>query len=52
MFEKFQKFAAKYSDVGGKRSAAMYGMMGDLQASGNLDEMILEFLDKLMSGEE
>lgn len=52
MFEKFQKFAAKYSDVGGKRSAAMYGMMGDLQASGNLDEMILEFLDKLMSDEE
>jgi len=49
LFEKFQKFAAKYSDVGGKRSAAMYGMMGDLQASGNLDEMILEFLDKLMS---
>ncbi len=48
LFEKFQKFAAKYSDVGGKRSAAMYGMMGDLQASGNLDEMILEFLDKLM----
>lgn len=51
LFEKFQKFAAKYSDVGGKRSAAMYGMMGDLQASGNLDEMILEFLDKLMSDE-
>jgi glutamate/tyrosine decarboxylase-like PLP-dependent enzyme len=50
-FEKFQQFAAKYSDVGGKRSAAMYGMMGDLQASGNLDEMILEFLDKLMSDE-
>jgi sphinganine-1-phosphate aldolase len=50
-FEKFQKFAAKYSEVGGKRSAAMYGMMGDLQASGNLDEMILEFLDKLMSEE-
>ncbi len=49
MFEKFQQYAAKYSDVGGKRSAAMYGMMGDLQASGNLDEMILEFLDKLMS---
>jgi len=50
-FEKFQKLAAKYSDVGGKRSAAMYGMMGDLQASGNLDEMILDFLDKLMSEE-
>lgn len=51
MFEKFQHYAAKYADVGGKRSAAMYGMMGDLQASGNLDEMILEFLDKLMSEE-
>lgn len=50
-FEKFQKLAAKYSDVGGKRSAAMYGMMGELQASGNLDEMILDFLDKLMSEE-
>ncbi len=28
---RFQSFASKHSKVGGKRSAAMYGMMGELQ---------------------
>ncbi|MEM8909213.1 MAG: hypothetical protein AAGD05_15310, partial [Bacteroidota bacterium] len=45
---RFQKFAAKHSAVGGKRSAAMYGMMGELKADGNLEEMVKTFLDKLM----
>jgi len=48
LFEKFKTFAAKNSSVGGKRSAAMYGMMGELQATGDLDEMIKEFLHKLL----
>lgn len=48
LFEKFKSFAAKHSSVGGKRSAAMYGMMGELQTTGDLDEMIKEFLHKLL----
>ena len=44
---RFQSFASKHSKVGGKRSAAMYGMMGELQDTGNLDEMVIDFLDKL-----
>lgn len=48
LFEKFQQFAAKNSEVGGKRSAAMYGMIGELQGKGDLDDMIKEFLDKMM----
>ncbi len=48
LFERFQSFAAKNAKVGGKRSAAMYGMMGELQGSGNLDDLIREFLDQLM----
>ena len=51
LFEKFQQFAAKHSEVGGKRSAAMYGMIGELQGKGDLDEMIKEFLDKMMKNE-
>lgn len=46
-FGKFQKLAVKKSDVSTTRSAALYGMIGDLQGSGTLDEMIIEFLDKL-----
>ncbi|MEM6967413.1 MAG: aspartate aminotransferase family protein [Bacteroidota bacterium] len=48
LFEKFQQFAAKHSEVGGKRSAAMYGMIGELQGKGDLDDMIKAFLDKMM----
>ena len=44
---RFQSFATKHSKVGGKRSAAMYGMLGELQDTGNLDEMVIDFLDKL-----
>ncbi|MEO1516495.1 MAG: aspartate aminotransferase family protein [Bacteroidota bacterium] len=45
---KLQQTAAKHSSVGGKRSAAMYGMMGELQGSGNLEDMVKVFLDKLL----
>ncbi|MEM9824690.1 MAG: hypothetical protein AAF985_26620, partial [Bacteroidota bacterium] len=48
MLGRFQSFAARHSKVGGKRSAAMYGMMGELNEDGNLDEMVKSFLDKLM----
>ncbi len=48
LFEKFKQLAAKHSDVGGKRSAAMYGMIGELQGKGDLDDMIKDFLDKMM----
>ncbi|MEM1323130.1 MAG: aminotransferase class V-fold PLP-dependent enzyme [Bacteroidota bacterium] len=51
LMERFQVLAAKHSSIGGKRSAAMYGMMGELQDTNNLDEMIREFLDRLMGGE-
>ena len=45
---KLQQTAARHSDVGGKRSAAMYGMMGELQGDGNLEDMVKVFLDKLL----
>jgi glutamate/tyrosine decarboxylase-like PLP-dependent enzyme len=47
LMARFQTFASKHSKVGGKRSAAMYGMMGELQDTANLDEMVIDFLDKL-----
>ncbi len=49
IFGKFQEVAAKHSPVGGSRSAAMYGLMGELQGTGNLDEMVKEFLHQLMT---
>ncbi len=47
--DRFQKLATKYAKVGGKRSAAMYGMMGELKETGNLEEVVKGFLDKLFS---
>ncbi len=44
---RFQSFASRHTNVGGKRSAAMYGMLGELQDTGNLDEMVIDFLDKM-----
>lgn len=46
-FGKIQKMAVQKSDTDTTRSAALYGMIGDLKGSGTLDEMIVEFLDKL-----
>lgn len=44
---KVQKFAVQQSDTSNPRSAALYGMIGDLKGTGTLDEMIVEFLDKM-----
>ena len=44
---RMQQLAAKHSEVGGKRSAAMYGMMGELKGSGDMEAMVKSFLDKL-----
>ncbi|GLR16441.1 pyridoxal phosphate-dependent decarboxylase family protein [Portibacter lacus] len=46
-FGKLQKLAVQKSDTNTNRSAALYGMIGDLKGSGTLDEMIIEFLDKM-----
>jgi hypothetical protein len=46
-FQKLQKRAMKSSGGVGKRSAAIYGMMGDLRGTGSLDEMIIDFLDQM-----
>lgn len=49
-FKKFKKIAANKSDIGSKRTAAMYGMMGTLRADEDgMDVMVMEFLDKLNS---
>lgn len=47
-FNKIKKAAIKGSGES-VRSAALYGMMGDLRGSGTLDEMIVDFLDNLLS---
>lgn len=48
MLGKFQNLAAKHSKIDGNRSAAMYGMMGELQGGEGMEDMIKEFLDQLM----
>jgi glutamate/tyrosine decarboxylase-like PLP-dependent enzyme len=49
-FKKFKSFAASNSDIGSKRTAAMYGMMGTLREDDQgMDVMVMEFLDKLNS---
>ncbi|WP_235299036.1 pyridoxal phosphate-dependent decarboxylase family protein [Portibacter marinus] len=47
-FKKLQKLAVDKSDANSNRSAALYGMIGDLKGSGTLDEMIVDFLDKMI----
>ncbi|RMF19881.1 MAG: aspartate aminotransferase family protein [Bacteroidetes bacterium] len=44
----FLRFAARHAPLGGKRSAALYGMMGELQPDGNLDALVREFLHRLL----
>ncbi|MCL4109511.1 UNVERIFIED_CONTAM: hypothetical protein GTU68_038906 [Idotea baltica] len=46
-FGKLQKLAVQKSDTNSTRSAALYGMIGDLKGTGTLDEMIIDFLDKM-----
>lgn len=48
MFNKITKNSVENSDVDNKRSAAMYGMIGDLQGTGELDDMITQFLDRML----
>ena len=47
-FQKVQDFALKKGGVEGKRSAALYGMIGDLKGSGDLETLIKGYLDTLM----
>ena len=47
-FRKVQDYVLKKSGVEGKRSAALYGMIGDLEGSGDLDALIRGYLDTLM----
>lgn len=46
-FQSLKDWATKNAPVGGKRSAAMYGMIGELKADGDVDEMVTDFLDKM-----
>ena len=48
MMGKIKDIATKNSKIGEGRSAAMYGMMGALQETGDLEEMVKDFLDKMM----
>lgn len=47
-FQSITKKSIEQSDKDSKRSAALYGLMGDLDGEGELDQLIIEFLDKLM----
>lgn len=46
---KIQAKTAGSGAATSKRTAAMYGMMGALQGSGELDDIVLDFMDKLTS---
>lgn len=47
-FEQLKQWATSRSPVGGKRSAAMYGMIGELREDGNIEEMVTDFLDRML----
>ncbi|MFM2283055.1 MAG: hypothetical protein RL222_559 [Bacteroidota bacterium] len=46
-----QRFSGS-SNPEGKRKAAMYGMMSELSGSGSLNDMVVDFLDKLYKHED
>lgn len=48
-YKKIQQAVISRSNPEDKRSAAMYGMIGDLRGSGDLDSMVRAYLDKLLS---
>lgn len=48
-FDRFKKAAIQSADVDDKRSAALYGMIGELTGEGEVDQLIKDYLDKLMS---
>lgn len=47
-YKRLQDVALKNSDVDNKRSAALYGLIGDLKGVGETEELIRNFLDKMM----
>ncbi len=47
-YQKVQNLALKKGGVEGKRSAALYGMIGDLKGTGDLEALIKGYLDTLM----
>lgn len=47
-FKKVQQMAMSSSDPDDKRSAALYGMIGDLKGDGELDDLIRDYLDHMM----
>lgn len=48
MYKKLQDKVLESTDVDNKRSAAMYGLIGDLKGTGETDDLIRNFLDKMM----
>ena len=48
-YEKLQNAVISKSDPEDKRSAAMYGMIGDLRGKGDLENLVRAYLDKLLS---
>ncbi|MBL8018865.1 MAG: aspartate aminotransferase family protein [Leptospirales bacterium] len=46
------RFLSRLASPGGKRQAAMYGMIGSLPVQGEVDELVLDFLDRLYSPEK
>jgi len=46
-FEKFQSYAGKMADGESKRSAALYGIIGELQGDGELDDMVVDMLSRM-----
>lgn len=46
-YKKVQEYALSKADPTNKRSAALYGMIGDLKGEGETEELIKNYLDKL-----
>lgn len=50
-FDKLMDMAKSGGESGGHRKAAMYGMMGALNGSEKLEELVVDFIDQLNSPE-
>ena len=48
-YKKVQDYALAKSDPTSKRSAALYGMIGDLTGEGETEDLIKNYLDKMFS---
>ncbi|MBK6276019.1 MAG: hypothetical protein IPF58_15620 [Saprospirales bacterium] len=51
-FSSLTKKFAGGENPDNKRKAAMYGMMSELSGSGSLDELVLDYLDKLYTEDD